>query len=253
MNRKTKLKLIALVALSAFVPGINAQDETPVVPVGSLTAFPTIVQTGTHPQLTWDITIPESVIEIIEIEEPGTLIPKRNLVMDVRILGAGVTTYSNNRLNFIPTECKISYNGSSYNRIFYGTNYDVDQNDIVYSQEVAKDSTINFGARYYYNNSWGTWYSSTNSNHNVIALANGDTPPTTTPMNQAPTIEEFIRPYLDDDGNIDIGPRDIIYLFELTHTDQNHSGFDLQDMAVLVTFYDECKRRSKTGTGIGAD
>ena len=26
---------------------------------------------------------------------------------------------------------------------------------------------------------------------------------------------------------------------ELTHTDRNHGGFDLQDLALLVTFYDE--------------
>ena len=26
---------------------------------------------------------------------------------------------------------------------------------------------------------------------------------------------------------------------ELTHTDRNHGGFDLQDMALLVSFYDQ--------------
>jgi hypothetical protein len=58
-------------------------------------------------------------------------------------------------------------------------------------------------------------------------------------MHYAPTIESFIRPYLSEDGKIKIGPRDVLYLMELTHTNPNHSGFDLQDMALLVTFYDQ--------------
>ncbi|MDF1659919.1 MAG: hypothetical protein P1U58_20055 [Verrucomicrobiales bacterium] len=230
---------VILAFLGITLAPLAAQDEAPLIPVGSLSAFPTIVQTGTHPELTWDITLPESVEEIIEIIPPGTISPKRDVVMDVRILGAGVTYYSGGRLYFVPTETRVSINGGNYDDIFYGTNYDVDPNDVVFSREMEEGETVNFGARYYHNNSWGSWYSSTNSSHNVVALINGDTPPTTTPMNQAPTIESFIRPYLSDDGKIVLGPRDVIYLFELTHTNRNDQGFDIQDMAVLVSFYEE--------------
>jgi hypothetical protein len=33
---------------------------------------------------------------------------------------------------------------------------------------------------------------------------------------------------------------------ELTHTDRNHGGFDLQDLAILVTFYDEVSHNGVT-------
>ncbi|MEM9018808.1 MAG: hypothetical protein AAGC68_17500 [Verrucomicrobiota bacterium] len=236
--RKSLLALAALFGVSGI--GVS-QEETPIIPVGTLSAFPTIVQTGTHPQLTWEITLPEIVEDIVDIDEPGTVIPSRRLVMDVRILGAGVTSYNSyyGTLTFVPTECKLSYNGSSYSRIFYGTNHDVNPNSIVYTREVEAGDTINLGARYYWNESWGTWFSSTNHDYNVVALRNGDTPPTTTPMHQAPTIESFIRPYLGEDGRLDLGARDVIYLMELTHTDRNNGGWDLQDMAVLLTFYEE--------------
>lgn len=241
---------VILAFLGITLAPLAAQDEAPLIPVGSLSAFPTIVQTGTHPQLTWDITLPESIEEIIEITPPGTLTPKRDVFMDVRILGAGVTYYSGGRLYFVPTETRISLNGGSYEEIFYGTNYDVDPNEIVYTAQVKEGETVNFGARYYHNNNWGSWYSSTNSSYNVVALKNGDIPPTTTPMNQAPTIESFIRPYLSDDGRIVLGPRDVIYLFELTHTNQNDQGFDLQDMAVLVGFYEKIKNNNGHGNNI---
>ncbi len=233
--------LIAALALFVSTAPTQGQEESPQIPVGTLSAFPTIVQTGTHPTLTWSVTIPESVEDIIEIQLPGTLVPKRDVIMDVRILGAGVTVSANNNagFNFVPTECQINVDGKGYSQIFYGTNNDVNPNDIVYTKNVKEGETVNFGSRYYYNNKWGTWYSTTNSGNNVVALKNGDTPPTTTPMHYAPTIESFIRPYLDEEGKIKIGPRDVLYLMELTHTDRDHTGFDLQDMAVLVTFYDK--------------
>ena len=243
---KKSLLIFFLISLALIHQGVAQNNQVPAFPVGSLSAYPTIVQAGTHPTLTWDITIPEAIEEIIEIEEPGTIKPKRCLVMDVRVLGASVKrTWVNSRgevvdWEWVPTESLISYNGASYERIFFDTQDDVAPNYIVHSQIVDKNSSIDFGARYVNSNgSWSTLYTSTNSAYNVVALKNGDTPPTTTPMYQQPTIESFILPYLDDDGNIELGPRDIIYLMELTHTDRNDGGFDLQDMALLVSFYDQ--------------
>ncbi|MEX2580287.1 MAG: hypothetical protein WD342_14610 [Verrucomicrobiales bacterium] len=246
MNRTETIATALAVLLLTISPGLKAQDETPNIPVGSLSAYPTLVQTGTHPTLTWDVTIPETVSDVIEIQDPGTLVPQRDLVMDVRVLGASVKrVWTNGQGNvvkweWVPTEARIKYNGNGYNRIFYDTQDDVHPNQIVHSQTVEKSSTVDFGARYVNSNgSWATWYSSTNSSGNVVALVNGDTPPTTTPMYEQPDIESFILPYLDDEGKISLGARDVIYLMELTHTDPSHSGFDLQDMALLVTFYDE--------------
>lgn len=233
-------------ALLVSTSPLSAQEQSPPIPVGSLSAFPTIVQTGTHPTLTWSVTIPEAVEDIVDIEGPGTIIPKRDVIMDVRILGAGVTANSYSGFTFVPTECQINVDGGGYSPIFYGTNNDVNPNEIVYTKTVEEGEEVNFGSRYYYNYSWGPWYSTTNSNGNVVALRNGDTPPTTTPMQYAPTIESFIRPYLSEDGKIKIGPRDVLYLMELTHTNPNHSGFDLQDMALLVTFYDQVADESSS-------
>lgn len=243
--KSTFLTLIILVA-GALQIGFAQEDQVPAFPVGSLSAFPTIVQAGTHPTLTWDVTVPETIEEVIVIEPPGTIRPKRCLVMDVRVLGASVKrTWVNRsgqvtRWEWVPTQAALSYNGSSYDRIFFDTHDEVLPNYIVHSQIVAQNSTINFGAKYVLSNgSWSNMYTSTNSAYNVVALKNGDTPPTTTPLYQQPTIESFILPYLDEAGNISLGARDVIYLMELTHTDRNHGGFDLQDMALLVSFYDE--------------
>ena len=260
MNARIREFLILLASL--VLPGIlQAQTPlTPLIPSGNLSAFPTIVQAGTHPTLTWDITLPEAVDDVVTIEPPGTLVPTRCLIMDVRILGASVKRVWINsqgkvtKWEWVPTEGQMNYNGEGYNRIFYNTQDNVNPNTIVSTIAVEQGSTIDFGGRYLQSDgSWSTWYSSTNSQYNVVALKNGDTPPTTTPLYQQPTIESFILPYLDDDGNISLGARDVIYLMELTHTDRNNGGFDLQDLCILVTFYDEVSHNGVTSDCAGTN
>lgn len=237
------LALCASLLLLAPTRG-DAQSQSPVIPTGDLSAYPEIVQAGTFPQLTWNVTLPQSVTDIVTITYPGTVTPKKDLTMKVRVLGASVKRVWTNRRGqvvdweWVPTEARLSYDGGSYTQIFYDTHDDVNPNHIVTTMVVRKNRPINFGGRYRVDGSWSSLRTSTNTSHNVVALKDGDTPPTTTPLYQQPTIESFILPYLDEEGNINLGPRDVIYLMELTHTNRNDGGFDLQDLALLVTFED---------------
>jgi len=233
---------LAVTVLSLIISaGRSSAQQDPLVPVGSLSANPSFVQVGMKPNLTWNVTYPEVVKDIVTVTPPGTLTPKQKVVMDVRVIGASVKlTWTNNwgqvtRWEWVPTEALISVAGASYSRIFYNTQDKVVGSKIVHTSTVQSGKSINFGGRYYLDG-WSTLYTSTNSSKNVVALVDGDTPPTTTPLYQQPTIEDFIKPYLDGQGRVKIGPKDVIYLMELTHTNKNDGGFDLQDLALLVTF-----------------
>jgi hypothetical protein len=68
-------------------------------------------------------------------------------------------------------------------------------------------------------------------------LKDGDKVPQTTPAFQQGKIETFLKPYLSLDGRtVRIGNRDLIILVELGQTNPANSGFDLQDLVLLVTF-----------------
>jgi hypothetical protein len=68
-------------------------------------------------------------------------------------------------------------------------------------------------------------------------LKNGDRVPTTVPALNGNTIESFLKPYMNSSTKtVKIGDRDLILLMELGQTNTNASGFDLQDLVVLVTF-----------------
>ncbi len=232
--------LAAAFLLGALSPEVRAQGQNLTVPVGNITAFPTIVHTGTHPTLTWEINYPSIVQDFVEVVPPATLVTKANVDMDVRVIGAGVTVeYTNGTWAFVPTEAQLKYHTeSSYGRIFYGTNLQVNPNTKVYTRtNIPAGRQIRFGGRYYFNNAWGPHFTSQSGTNNIRTLVNGEIPPTLTPMN-GPSLEEFVRPYLDDSGRVKIGPMDVIVFMELTHHDNQMSdpGYDLQDMVLLVTF-----------------
>lgn len=219
-------------------PGTPSTDLE--APVGTLSASKGLLRQGAFPTLQWEIQYPSSVKDYVEIKLPSTVVSKDKLDMEIRVLGAGVTASGSKGkgITFVPTEAKFSYNGSSYQRIFFGTNWDVNPNQVVCSKRVSAKSTLRFGGRYYWNKRWGTFRSSNDGTLAVRTLVNGEVPPTTFPLHQAPTLESFLKPYLDASGRVVIGPMDVIVFMELTHSDKQmkNSGYDLQDMALLITF-----------------
>jgi hypothetical protein len=251
------LALCALVPASALAQGNGNgngngnQATVPLMPSGWLTAFPTIVQTGTKPTLTWGINYPSIVEDYIDIEGPSTIKTTEVLDCEIRILGAGVTVTSNNNgFSFVPTEAQVSYDGGSYTRIFYGTNLNVNPNTVVWTRtNIPKNKRLRFGGRYYHNNKWGPYFNSQSGTQNVRSLVSGQVPPSNVPPYGAPSLESFLKPYLDSSGKVKIGPMDVIVFMELTHTDSqmSNSGYDLQDMVLLVTF----KSKAKTNNGHG--
>jgi len=231
----------SVISLSTFVSGsAHAEGTIPAAPVGTLSTNTTLVRVGAKPTLTWNITYPSVVKDYVTITPPSTVTPKQTMYVDVRVLGAGVTAAQSNSTSYsyVPTEAQIKYDNSSYGRIFYGKNTDVNPNTIVYTRQVTAGKTLKFGGRYYYNNAWGTNYTSDSGTQNVRTLVNGDTPPANLPLYNAPSLESFLKPYLDASGKVKIGPMDVIVYMELTHSDSQKTdpGYDLQDMVLLVTF-----------------
>ncbi|MEO5915416.1 MAG: hypothetical protein ABIS50_14375 [Luteolibacter sp.] len=230
----------AFIAVGTLVSPRALAQTTPTIPVGNLTAYPTVVQTGTKPKLTWDISYPSIVQNFVTITQPGTVTPKQNLVCDVRILGLGVTSMSNNVITYYRTRGQWKYNGSSS----WADIYDGKQTDTIVQQQgivksniaVTKDKAMNFAGQYY-NSSWQTQYTSTSGlPYNVRALVSGDVCPNNIPDYNAPSLESFLKPYLDSAHKVKIGPMDVIIIMELTHTDTTNIGYDLQDLVMLITF-----------------
>jgi hypothetical protein len=251
-----------VVFLGAFSPSrAHCQTSLPGLS-GTITAQQSQVLVGQRPTLTWNINYPSVVKDYIDIVNPGggsgsggggvgTITPRQNLYADVRIIGQGVTVSSSRSpgYTFVPTEASMSIDSTSnYKRIFYGTNPEVQSGNPIqissifgttYANNLIQSGkSIRFGGQYFLSNKWSNYYKSNDGTDNIRFLVNGDTPPSNVPLYNAPSLESFLRPYLDTTGKVKIGPMDVIVFMELTHTaaQKSNQGYDLQDMVLLVTF-----------------
>lgn len=234
--------------------GNGNSNKEPLIPVGTLDAYPVLVQTGTHPTLTWDIQYPESALDVVTIDPgSGTVTPNVDLCMEVKVLGASYQIGWDRRgrpvWGYVQAEVRAD-GDSNFTQFFYATQDDVKPSYIYYTRAVSANRPIDFRARCYNGYGWLPWRSTTSASPNVVALVNGDTPPSTVPAFQQGNIESFLEPYLDGAGRIQVGPKDVVFLIELGQTDTSASGFDLQDLVVIATF-DYCKNNN--GHGNNAD
>ena len=228
--------------------GNNSVNTDPVTPVGSIMVSPSVVQAGPKPSLTWDILFPQTITDVVQVSPPGQLTLLDQYYVDVQIIGSSVTTCAGGQAastaNY-PTDARMSLNGGSYFQLFYGTSADVNPSKLLYSKKLSKGTTINFGGRYVANNVWSPFYTTQSSNMQVVSLVNGDMPPTSFALDKSATLANFLKPYLDSEGKVKIGPLNVLVLMELGQTDHSESCYDLQDQVLLVTF------RAKNNNGHG--
>lgn len=221
---------LALAVASVISPTFAANE----IPRGTLNVDRSLVQVGSRSQLNWKIEYPTVVTDVIEIVTPNIIKPKENLKMRVRVLGA---SFQETVTSYLPVEVMWSKNNSSWSRVYYGTQKQVNPSTVVLDANVKKGDTINFGGRGYRDGAWLPLYNTSQTTKNLVMLKNGDKVPSTTPAFQQGLIESFLTPYLGSDKKtVKIGQRDLILLLELGQTNPAVSGFDLQDLVVLVTF-----------------
>ena len=234
MKTPKKIATLVVAAVTGTATLVCSLASDPSIPVGTLDAFPTQVQAGAKPTLSWDITHPtEEITEIINISPPGKITPLEDLYMDVRVVGASIQSGP----TWLPVQAWLKIGGSNWNSFFYNTQPNVNPTHVYFTQLISEGTSVHFGSRYRSGGGWGTFHNTTQSStKNVIALVDGDYPPAYAPAYSQGNIEAFLDPYIDSDGKIDIGPLDVIYLYELATTNTNSSYFDMQDLVLLVTF-----------------
>lgn len=251
--------LATLLALSPVITPDQASAQQaasasriPATPDGLLNAYPSVVQTGTKPTLSWNILHPSKVSDLVEIDPPGTLIATSTVYASVQMVGSNAGTITSQPCTPInlPTDARLSFSGGAYSQIFYGTQSDVNPVKRLYVKKMQPGNTLNFGGRSVQNGNWTPFYTSRSSNFQVVSLTRGQTPPTRFNLSQSPTLNNFLRPYLDASGKVNIGPLSVLVLMELGTDDRNSQSFDLQDQVLLVTF---SKKHPNNGHGNNLD
>lgn len=233
-----KSAFLLLASLSLGLTGLQAEDSSPdpLRPTGRLNVGQQMVRQGVQPLLDWEIHYPLRVTDIVDINPTDdSITPKQRTLMEVRVVGAAFQVGSTHTK--LALHSKVG--GNSWSPLFYGADYQVDASAVVHSQVVDAGTRIDFSARAQQLN--GRWYSSRNTmgeTPTVRALTNGAHVPDFMPAYDQGDIASFLSSYISGESKVTVGPRDVIYLYELYSTDPSSSYFDMQDMVVVVSFKD---------------
>jgi hypothetical protein len=239
-----KIKAFTSLGVSLLALAITTAEET-TVKIGSKTVTSVsngelILQSsefrgGATPPIGWNIELSQKTIDDFmkfnDDDEPKAL---TDLKARVTILGTGVTSSTKNGYKSYTTKGKLKIGSNNWVTVHNGNEDAVDPGKVVYETVVKKGESLKFEAAYY-NNGWKDFRA--NDSDEIKILLDGDAIPTNKPTNEAvSSAEDFLKPILNDDGTVDIGLMDVIYVCELTHTKKTSGGYDLQDLIVHVSF-----------------
>ncbi len=204
-------------------------DQPAAIPLGKIEINQSMVRQGVAPMLNWSIDYPTGVVDVVDITPNDEIEPKTKLQVKISMIGVGITDQRGTRYE---AKSYVQFGSSGWEHLFTGTGDQVQPDSVLIDRVVRPGDNLRFAAKvnlsgydYYYNQS-----------SNIKVLKNGDTPPSVAAgYDDQQSVANYLRPYVKD-GKIALGPMDLIYVSELTHSDPQHSGYDMQDAIVLVQF-----------------
>lgn len=172
--------------------GVNNDDETKATPESSSAALSIIISTN------------------------DTVTVNDDIIADVHVLG-GYNKITESTYGKLTAEYKVS--GKSWTNVFSNAAQNqLDPSRVYASVAVVDGGSIDFRVKGETSTGWTNWRATGDSTtaQNVVALVNGSTPPASAFVEGR--IREYLKPVLKD-GKVNIGPRDVLYLFELSNSD----------------------------------
>ena len=270
MKTTTPLSLILLSTLGlspAIAKPPQEKHGDPYRPVGTLHISRLMVQTGVRPLLSWNIEYPQGVSDILEISPEGGLTTKVPTLVEIRVVGMGNNGHSNNghgnNLDGVDVSnpgqgdggpngeddpsgsyddeakmanFKMLTGGGTWIELFSGDSTQVVSDEVLHSWIAQPGEVIDFMARIGPESDDGnTVQWSQLHGLSVVGLTNGDPFPN---IYEGAKIGSFLSSYVDKDEAIVLGPREMIFLFELDSSDPANELHDMQDIVVVVSFKD---------------
>ncbi|BDS08510.1 hypothetical protein NT6N_35500 [Oceaniferula spumae] len=224
-----KTPSIILASTLALTASVFADQAPPAIPVGTLKIDQMMVRQGVAPTFSWKIEYPAVVTDVVDITPDDEIIPKTKLRVKVSMVGVGMTDQTG--LQY-PAKAYMRFGSGGWQFLFSGIGSVVQPETVLINKVVQPGETLRYAAKLNYGN-YGYYY---NDSSNIKVLKNGDTPPNVAAGYAHQTsVASYLRPYVKN-GKIALGPMDVIYVSELTHSNPGHFGYDMQDSITLVRF-----------------
>jgi hypothetical protein len=128
-----------------------------------------------------------------------------------------------------------SSNGSPWEQFFHNCGANVDPGKAVLERISGPGEQLNFGARQQ-EAEWQPHHTTGHRGTGVTVLLNGDLPPTRSSANDRKGLAAFLFPYLGESGRLELGPCELILLWNCSTCEPGHPCRDMQGLVVLLSF-----------------
>lgn len=229
------LSLSASAGLGQGTPGDDPHGD-PYTPVGTLAVNPTFVQTGVKPNLDWEIDYPSNFEDLTLITLPGALLTTEEATVVVQCPGASGGCERSD----LPVAFWMRPGvAESWQLLFYGKGNEVNPSKVLFRRKLPPNTRIDFAARGQHSS--GAWHpivwTVDDTPTTIKYFANGDDSPMELADFVTGDVESFLTPYLTEDlTNIVLGPKEMVYLYELESGTPGTDCYDHQDLAITVQF-----------------
>ncbi len=220
-------------------------------PSGSITTDRTTVLANSIVNVKWNTNYPKPIFDIVDRALPPatTLTPRTQVRADVRVIGAafGPSTKPYPVRGWV----KTSVGSSGWTQIFLGNCNTYNPQTIVWSKVLAAGEKLDFKFQGSFDktydlanpstiDSWGKAIDTTSSSVNSwnrFAFVDGETTPNYNAAFDQGDVHAHLAAYFyPGTTKLKLGPKDFIFLTELSDFAKGHSETDMQDLVLLVTF-----------------
>jgi prepilin-type N-terminal cleavage/methylation domain-containing protein len=183
-------------------------------------------------------SVAASCADRFSIAADGTVTTTSTVNITFNVLGSAITYGEGGpEINVYAAYKKTT--GSSYNDLFSGNDIDGGETQTVSNIAANKEIRTRLNG-YYRNRGWltfdRTYYNQDQTGH-ILTLRDGDLLPSYPAFDNQDDLEAFLQPYIDEDGRVQIGQYEILYLVEFGDLGNPMPiSADFQDAVLLLTF-----------------
>jgi hypothetical protein len=248
----TTLTSVLLLVAPAAMAQTEDTDGATLRPTGQLNLTRTYVRTGERPLLQWDISYPLEVADLISFDANAVMTTKLPTQIKVRLANLRVKNNNGHGNNLdgvdvsnpgkglggpngaidlsgdMDDEAKgaklyIQTGSSEWLTLFSGEQTDVQPAQTLFEQTLQAGQSVALASHLV--TTEGTRYAASST----IILVDGSPLPDR-------GLKSHLSSFLGTNNTISLGPREALVLFEVNSGDTSSSAFDIQDVAVVVTF-----------------
>jgi len=232
------MKSTLLLAASLLGAGVALSENhgAPYYSVGDLDTDRSTISNVSGPDLAWKIEHPQTIADLVSYDTAsGALLTLADVRVSARIVGIGKTSsLAPYRVGFWT---QVGAAGG-WQLAFDGTPLTQRAAEDLLDRRLAANTSLALAGQAHGLSTWMPPITSSDAEGRVLGFAKGDAVPAVIGTSTSGFLSSYLTPQAGNPGTMEvtIGPKEMLFFFELPSENREGSDQDFQDLVVLLSF-----------------